>query len=221
MAEPSILIVDDSELDRKLLGKAIGKKTGYTFLEARSAKDCFEVLGTVQVDLVLLDILMPGQLGTEVLKGIRQQYGALELPVIMVTSRADAADVVEGLRLGANDYLTKPVDFDVAASRITTHLTLARVSRELARLGQVEAMSAMISTYNHEINNPLTIALGQLAGVEKAVQQALPEVKPQLEELRLSLRRVAEIVRKIEAVSTAPEVKFESYAGKSKRVKIA
>ena len=73
-------------------------------------------------DLILLDVEMPGMSGLEVLSRVRVQRSQTQLPVIMVTARSEGTDIVEAFGLGANDYVTKPIDFAVAVARIRTHL---------------------------------------------------------------------------------------------------
>src|SRR5204862_595288 len=77
---------------------------------------------TQPFDLVLLDVEMPEMSGLEVLSELRTSRSQTDLPIIMVTARTQGADIVEAFRLGANDYVTKPVDFAVALARISTHL---------------------------------------------------------------------------------------------------
>jgi diguanylate cyclase (GGDEF)-like protein len=98
-------------------------------VEAASGPVALNIIATQAVDLVLLDIVMPEMDGIEVLKRIRVAHSQAGLPVIMVTAKAENVDVVRALEEGANDYVTKPVDFAVA---------LARVNNQLARK-QVEA----------------------------------------------------------------------------------
>ena len=81
--------------------------------------------------LVLLDVEMPGLGGLEVLTTIRRRYSPIDLPVIMVTARQQSQQVVEALSLGANDYVTKPVDFAVAIARIQTQLSLKQANTAL------------------------------------------------------------------------------------------
>ena len=76
---------------------------------------------------------MPRVSGLDVLRAIRQQRSASELPVIMVTARQDSADVVEALNSGANDYVTKPVDMPVALARIQAQLARKRAEAASAR----------------------------------------------------------------------------------------
>src|SRR5262249_49251260 len=93
-------------------------------------------------DLVLLDVEMPGLSGLDVLGWLRERHTQTELPVIMVTGRADGADIVEAFSLGANDCLTKPVDFPVAVARIQTHLSHKWAVEDLRESEQRYALAA-------------------------------------------------------------------------------
>ncbi len=117
----TLLVVDDYPLNRELLARRL-ERAGYGTLMAASGAEALDILGRAPVDLVLLDIMMPGMSGLEVLTRIRQTRSASDLPVIMVTARTESADVVEALGLGANDYVTKPIDFPVVQARIEAHL---------------------------------------------------------------------------------------------------
>jgi class 3 adenylate cyclase len=83
---------------------------------------------------VLLDVMMPDLSGIEVLTHLRRRYSQSDLPVIMATARDASEDVVEALRLGANDYVTKPLDFPVVLARLETQLALKKQKDEIARL---------------------------------------------------------------------------------------
>jgi class 3 adenylate cyclase/CheY-like chemotaxis protein len=85
-------------------------------------------------DLVLLDVMMPGISGLEVLQRLRRDTAMADLPVIMATARDGSEDTVAALRLGANDYVTKPLDFPVVQARVETHLGLKRAMDEVQRL---------------------------------------------------------------------------------------
>lgn len=213
MNRKAILVVDDSDFDRAMLLKALAIKGGFPTLEASSGEQSLEIIGTQSVGLVLMDIMMPGTIGSEVLKKIRERFNAIELPIIMVTSKSEASDIISCLQAGANDYITKPVNFDVAVSRITTHLKLAELSHEMSRLKEIATLDAMITTYNHEINNPLAIAIGCLG----APDLNLPTTK---EKLNTALWRVADIVKKIKSLSEKKEIEYQDYGSSSKMVKV-
>jgi diguanylate cyclase (GGDEF)-like protein/PAS domain S-box-containing protein len=118
----SILVVDDSEFNRDALSRRLGQK-GFVVQTAVDGASALECVASGHHDLVLLDVEMPGMSGLEVLSRLRASRSQTELPVIMVTARAQSADIVEALSLGANDYITKPIDFPVALARIRTHLS--------------------------------------------------------------------------------------------------
>ena len=117
-----ILVVDDSELNRDALSRRLGQK-GFLVEIASDGASALECVAKGPHDLVLLDVEMPGMSGLDVLRRLRESRSQTELPVIMVTARSQSADIVEALSLGANDYITKPIDFPVALARIRTHLS--------------------------------------------------------------------------------------------------
>ncbi len=121
-ARPSkLLIVDDNEMNRDMLARRLLRK-GYVVSLAENAKELLQRVQEDAVDLVLLDIEMPEISGLDALQNLRNHYSAAQLPIIMVTAKAQSDDIVKALDLGANDYLTKPVDFPVAVARIGTQL---------------------------------------------------------------------------------------------------
>jgi diguanylate cyclase (GGDEF)-like protein/PAS domain S-box-containing protein len=126
----TLLVVDDNEANRDLLCRRLARK-GYTTTAAAGGYEAMELLGQCKFDLVLLDIMMPDLDGITVLTLLRQQYSASALPIIMVTAKSDSADIVGALELGANDYVTKPLDFPVVLARIRTQLGRKRAEEAL------------------------------------------------------------------------------------------
>lgn len=105
-----LLIVDDSPSNRELLSRYFGAH-GYEVAHADCGAAALNMIKRHRFDAVLLDILMPEIDGIEVLKTIRQSYTPAELPVIVVSGRTGNRDINVALELGANDYITKPIDF--------------------------------------------------------------------------------------------------------------
>jgi diguanylate cyclase (GGDEF)-like protein/PAS domain S-box-containing protein len=136
-----ILIVDDNEMNRDMLARRLQRK-GYHVCVSASAHELMERIQLDAVDLVLLDIEMPEISGLEALREIRERYSAIEMPVIMVTARNQSEDIVQALGIGANDYLTKPVDFAVALARVGTQLSHKRAQEELKESEERYALAA-------------------------------------------------------------------------------
>jgi serine/threonine protein kinase len=113
----TLLVVDDDEGNRDLLGRRL-QREGFGVALADSGPTALEILGHKQIDLVLLDVMMPGMSGLDVLRAMRAIPSLAGTPVIMATANTDSKDVVEALDLGANDYVTKPIDFAVLCARI-------------------------------------------------------------------------------------------------------
>ena len=109
-----ILLVDDDELLRRSLAYNL-EQAGYRASTAEMGEDALAQVRLDQPDLVLLDIGLPGMDGLDTLRTLRQQ---INVPVIFLTARRRELDEVLGLELGADDYVTKPFDFDVLLARI-------------------------------------------------------------------------------------------------------
>ncbi|MCE6996106.1 response regulator transcription factor [Saccharothrix sp. S26] len=110
----SVLLVEDDEHIRQALGLALGDE-GFAVTDAVSGEDALELLAVTEPDVVLVDLMLPGVDGLEVCRTLRARG---DLPIIIVTARADAADVIAGLEAGADDYVTKPLVASVLAARI-------------------------------------------------------------------------------------------------------
>lgn len=177
-----------------------------------TAEEALEALEKDEYGLVLLDLLLPGMSGVEFLKTVRKTYTSMELPVIVISCQGSSRDFVQGLKNGANDYISKPFDMDVALARIQTHLKLQRLHHECVRNRELQAMQAMVVTYNHELNNKLAIALGQLdRGIVLGDELKLRQAQQTLEKL-------GDLIKKIK-VASGKEISLVPY-GKKKMVAI-
>ncbi len=112
----NLLLVDDERLFVKGLSASL-RKEGFNVFTAFDGDQALDILESVSIDIVLLDIMLPGMDGITLLKKIRQQT---DIPVIMLTAKDDYADMVLGLELGADDYITKPFHTRVLVARIHT-----------------------------------------------------------------------------------------------------
>ncbi len=128
-----ILLVDDEPVNLKVLVDHLSLEH-YELVRASSGPEALALLEQGdRPDLVLLDVMMPGMTGYEVCAEIRKRFPANELPVLMLTAKTQVADVLEGLKEGANDYLTKPIRKQELLARLRTHLYLANMSLALNR----------------------------------------------------------------------------------------
>jgi len=150
MSKAKILIVED-ELDiRELIALHLGRE-GYPVDQCESGADGLKKIQENHYQLIVLDWMLPDMSGLDILKRVKSNEGTKALPVIMVTARGEATDIVEGLESGADDYLAKPFDTDVLLARVSA--LLRRVSlgvgdtqkkpSEVLKLGNLEINTAL------------------------------------------------------------------------------
>jgi two-component system KDP operon response regulator KdpE len=113
-----ILVIDDEEATVQLISMLLEKR-GFETIKAMRAEDGLRKAYRHQPDLVLLDIMMPDMDGWEICKRLREMS---DVPIVFLTARSDVKDVVRGLEMGADDYVTKPYDNDELVARVRAHL---------------------------------------------------------------------------------------------------
>jgi two-component system, OmpR family, response regulator MtrA len=133
-----LLLVEDDERIRLALGLALADE-GCEVIEAACGEEALQLMASADVDVVLLDLMLPGIDGLEVCRTLRRQG---DVPIIIVTARADTADVISGLEAGADDYVTKPLVASELAARIRALLRRRHPDdgdgHRVLRIGEVE-----------------------------------------------------------------------------------
>jgi len=112
-----ILLVDDSKTELHFLSELLAKR-GYSVRTAENGEDAMRRLGEDKPDLILMDVVMPGQNGFQLTRAITRDPRFSNVPVIMCTSKNQETDKVWGMRQGARDYIVKPVDADELVAKI-------------------------------------------------------------------------------------------------------
>ena len=117
MAIEKILLVDDSKTELHFLSDLLTKR-GYKVRTAENADEAMKRLGEDKPDLILMDVVMPGQNGFQLTRAISRDPLYADVPIIMCTSKNQETDKVWGMRQGARDYVVKPVDADELVAKI-------------------------------------------------------------------------------------------------------
>ncbi len=156
---PRLLIVDDDPFIRHLMRDLFSE--GYEVTLSNGGSEALEMLAQQPFDAVLLDIMMSGMSGLEVLQRIRQTPEYADLPVILMSARSGSPDVARGLELGASDYITRPIDIPVVRARVEGQLRLKRRlderKREIEHLQrEQEIKDRFFHIASHDLKGPLS-----------------------------------------------------------------
>jgi two-component system NtrC family sensor kinase len=177
----SLLLVDDETEFRNTLAKRLLKR-GLHSLHAPDGETCLAMLAKQPVDVVVMDVMMPGINGIDALLKIKKHHHETE--VILLTGNANTQDGVEGIKSGAFDYLTKPVEFEHLLGKIVQAYDKiisdreqkaakeykARIEQQMIATERLAALGTLAAGVAHEINNPLAI-INESAGYLRTVLQ--------------------------------------------------
>ena len=155
----SILIVDDNKENIKVLGLALKEKE-YNLTVAFSGPDALEILDATNIDLVLLDVMMPGMDGFEVCRRMKENENTREIPVIFITALTETNSIVKGFEVGGVDYLTKPFKKRELFARVDTQLKIKNQKLKLEEQKQelestIKSRDTLYSIIAHDIRSPL------------------------------------------------------------------
>jgi signal transduction histidine kinase len=177
----SLLLVDDETKFRNTLAKRL-KKRGLHSHQAADGETCLAMLANQPVDVIVMDVMMPGMDGIDALLTIKKRYHETE--VILLTGNANTQDGVAGIKSGAFDYLTKPVEFDHLLGKIVQAYDKiisereqkaakeykVRIEQQMIATERLAALGTLAAGVAHEINNPLAI-INESAGYLRTVLQ--------------------------------------------------
>lgn len=196
-----ILVVDDDDRLRDLLKRYLSRE-GHDITVAKDAASARRFLQTMSFDLLILDVMMPGEDGLSLLKGIRQE---IDTPVIFLTARGQPNERIEGLKLGADDYLPKPFEPEELSLRIGAILKRAAPEKpaeeiklsgmvfhvgrnELRRDGRLvrltESETQLLSILAARAGDPISrqeLAALTAAGVERSVDVQVTRLRRKIE----------------------------------------
>jgi putative two-component system response regulator len=193
----TILVADDNWANLELLSELLHEQ-GYRAICVLDGDQAFKALGSQQIDLVLLDVMMPGRTGFDVCRAIKSNPETRLIPVVLVTGLADSGDRIQGIDCGADDFLSKPVNKQELLARVRSLLRLKQFTDELESAETVLFSLAL----SIEAKDPYTE--GHCDRLSK-YSVALAERLGLPEELRVALRR-AGIVHDIGKVAVPEHI---------------
>jgi DNA-binding response OmpR family regulator len=147
-AEATVLVIDDDPSMRDILA-VLAHQHGFAIQFAEDGNDGLRIAEQTDVDLILLDLTLPGLTGFDVCRRLRT--AGIEVPIIMVSGSSDVVDVVVGLEIGADDYVTKPFELRELAARINAKLRRQRTSQSQVRPGRLKFPGLIVDIGRHEV----------------------------------------------------------------------
>ncbi len=208
---PKILVVDDQPVNITLMQKKL-EREGMTVLSATSGDECLRLVATEKPDLILLDVMMPGMDGTEVCAALKEHPDTSSIPVIFLTANTSKKDIIQGLGVGAVDYITKPVDLEETVARVRAQLRYHEIfqqnlelTRRLSEARRAAAIGALSQGISHNLNNLLGVIYGYLELAKVNVQK--PDlVRKHLDKIEDAVTRMTRVIRQVTTVSTKMQV---------------
>lgn len=161
-----LLLIDADQATSSTLRQQL-KERGFDVFHTSDVNGLLRLIEEGRFDLVLVEFSRLQASGIEIIKKIREKFLANVLPVVVVTSYEGTEGVIEALHQGANDYIIKPIQIEVMIERIKVQLKLSILNQLLVQKKEKQAVTALITTYNHEINNSLTIAILALRNLKE------------------------------------------------------
>jgi DNA-binding response OmpR family regulator len=175
-------------------------KNGYEINLAHDGKEGLELSTEWKPDVIIVDWMMPGMSGIELISKLREHPELKFSYIIMLTARVETEDKIAGLEAGADDFITKPVDFGELIARIRVGFRMKKLQTEIAELQHESALLEMARTLGHEINNPLNIIYLALELINRALKEDNPDrekIKENLNRIYQASERIKEIVNKL------------------------
>src|SRR5499427_2778668 len=171
-----ILVVDDVPDNLEILQIRL-ESQGYEVATAGDGLEALEKSRELRPDLVLLDIMMPKMDGIEAVKILKADTSLPFIPVILVTARADAKDVIAGLESGGDDYLTKPVDHAALSARVRSMLRIKALHDTVqTQARRLEEQATELAAWNKTLEERVAAQLGQIERISRLKQFLAPQI---------------------------------------------
>ena len=201
-----ILVVDDDYASRLMLKKAL-EQDGYSVTLCSNGNDAINLLKEEKFDLLMTDLIMHGISGIDLLEKVKELK--TDMASILLTGHASIETAVQAVRLGASDYLLKPINLEELQIRVKRAFERVELERRLYEAERKLTYNATIARTNHEINQPLTVIISAIDMVKMELQKLNienPRLQNYLQLMHKSSMRVADILKKMREI-TSPKIR--------------
>ncbi len=207
MPLPKILVVDDQPINVQLLKRKL-EREGMKVAAAYSGQEALDLVQKEKPELILLDVMMPDMDGIEVCQRLQDNEDTRSIPIIFVTARSSKEGKLEGLGVGAVDYITKPIDLDETLARVQSQLRFAAITKEVIDLQRrltesrrAATIGAVTQGIAHNLNNLLGVIIGYLDLIKTYAEK--PDlVKKNAQHVEDAVQRIVTIIRQLGSLVT-------------------
>lgn len=211
-----VFIADDDFITREFLDSSL-KKWGFEVISAKDGNEAMEeLLKEDSPDLVILDWIMPGIEGIEICRKLRKSKKHDSKYLIMLTSFDSTEKIVEGLKAGANDYVTKPFNYEEMKARVEVGKRVIELQNAHIEREKFRAAVEMAGGVCHEFNQPLQIIVGYTDFLLSMNTVDNPDTKP-LSKIKEAVEKLGNLTRKLQNIT---RIKTKDYIGSRKIVDI-
>lgn len=214
---PVILLVDDDLDAAQVTSFYLQHQGNYEVALATSGEEALARVQEIRPDLILTDVHMSPVNGFEVCRRLKADPETSLIPVVFVTARAEVQAVVEGLALGADDYIIKPFEFAELLARVRVMLRLRDLQRQLVEQERLRALVEMAGAAAHELNQPLTVLQGHVELLQRELAD-LVGVQARCGRILEAAGRISAIVR---GMGEVRRYRTRPYAGTQEIIDLA
>ena len=205
MSATKILVVDDQPINVQLLKRKLDRE-GINVATAYSGQEALDAVAAFKPDLILLDVMMPDMDGIEVCQRLQARETTRSIPAILITARSSKKGKLEGLGVGAADYITKPIDLDETLARVQTQLRFVSINREmidlqrrLAEARRAATIGAVTQSIAHNLNKLLGVVIGYL-NLIKTFPDDPTQVTRNAQHVEDAVQRIVSIIRQLSSL---------------------
>jgi len=214
-----ILVVDDLPENVFMLQDRL-EHEGYEVLTAYDGKTGLQNAREFLPDLILLDVMMPEMSGIEVCKILVGEPETSYIPIILVTAKAGAEDIKEGLEAGAYDYIKKPFNRIELLARVHSALKLSEAHKKLIESEKSNTYAATVVTTNHKIKQPLTLMSLSSAAIKRELKKDVVPREAILRRIAYIDTAIKEITDVLNQLNTVKNITFSDYTKDIKMVDV-
>lgn len=191
----NILVVDDNQINLQVVANYL-KECNYNIAVSLDGKNALKILESGEIDLILMDIMMPEMDGIETTKIIKQNEKYQDIPIIFLTAKTQPKDIVNGFQAGGVDYITKPFNGEELKMRVKNHLDLAEAKNTILEFQKTR--DRLYSILAHDIRSPLTSISMLLDGIaEKYIDTSGPNFDRLIREISINTKDTLILIQNI------------------------